>query len=36
MNDKNAFDSKLLQNVYKIIDSITNLTSKKFKTYNQV
>ena len=29
MNDKNAFGSKLLPNVYKIIDSITNLTFKK-------
>ena len=29
MNDKNAFGSKLLPNVYKIIDSIINLTSKK-------
>ena len=28
MNDKNSFVPKLLPNVYKIIDSITNLTSK--------
>ena len=28
MNDKNAFGSKLLTNIYKIIDSITNWDQK--------